>query len=455
MLECEYLVIGGGETGLTVAKELARYGKKTILIEEKKLGGGFVHVRDVPKTALMRESIQYFSALGTWSDDLITLKKLQEKRENIQKEIQKEIQKQEVFSENQLKQHPQITYIQGKVEIVSKTLVEVNSATERHLINFSQCVIAVGKEHLAKPELLGIENISFLYEDTIFHLPEIPQSLGIIGITPESLEVANIYSNLGVEVHIYQSKNTPELQQLLDNSAINYVYKKLFEKRVSIHPKIIIQRVAQAEQRIELIDEENNVHTVSHVFIPLKREFSEESIRGLERVGISYTKKGIQTDQYGTTKSPHFSALGECNSRTNNGNKHALIHRFLEKNLGKTEFSLPGKSSFLAIPYSVEPNAIKSAIQTIHSQNPVCTILLPETEAIGKFGPIAKTRSFYDPVTDSFIKIVYKKSSGELLGITLAGWYCNQLKAMCVYAAEQNINVRDLINYLKTYIAIQ
>jgi len=469
MLECEYLVIGGGESGLMVAKELARYGKKTIIVEEKKLGGNYVHSYDLPKEVLLSQSIQYYSALNFLdknndrnddkkNDDKnnLLLDNLKEKRSQIQQNILQEVAKEEANCLHNLQKISNITHLQGKVEIVSKTLAEVNSITERHLINFSHCVITVGKDIPVKPNIQGIETIPFIYENTIFLLPEVPQSLGIVGITPKTLEVAHIYANLGVSVQIFEVNQTNNLQKYLDNSAINYTYKKLFEKNVVIHPKTVIQSVQMDENRnIQLTDSVDQKRTVSHVFIPLQHEFSEHVLPGLNRVGIDFSSKGIKTDTWGQTKNSNFSALGECNSRTRSGNKHAIIHRFLEKHLGKTEFSLPGKFGLPIISSSPEPSAIETPVHNVRSQMPVSTIGLSENEAIGQYGPVAKTRSYYNQVTDSFIKVIYKKNSGEILGISLGGVYQLNLEALCVYFMENKVGVRDSIHFLKTYFAIQ
>jgi len=456
MLECEYLVIGGGESGVMTARELARYGKKTILIEEKNLGGTFVHTDDVPKKVLMKESIAWHNASQFFAKKSSEYKKLLGKRKDIQSRISTAITSHEQYFHSSIQSMKGITLIQGKVEIVSKTLVEVNSETERHLIHFSHCVMCSGKDSPIKPNIPGIENISFFYQDTAFTLPEIPDKIGIIGITPHTLEVAHMYANLGITVEMYAHASTTALQTQLDNSAVNYTYKKLFEKGVSIQPKISIESVRMnKDDQVELVDTTKKSHAVSHVYIPLKHSFSEASLPGLARAGIDFSAKGIKTDPYGQTKVPAFSALGECNSRTRPGNKYALIHCFLEKHLGKTDFVLPGKMGLPLLASTPHPTPIATSITSIQSQHSVCTIGLTETEAIGQYGPIAKTRSYYNSIDDSFVKITYKKNSGEIVGLSLGGVYSTQLEAYCVSAVENKTSVRSVVNYLKTYLALQ
>jgi glutathione reductase (NADPH) len=52
----DYIIIGGGSGGIASARQAAKYGKKILVIEHKKLGGTCVNAGCVPKKIMFMGS---------------------------------------------------------------------------------------------------------------------------------------------------------------------------------------------------------------------------------------------------------------------------------------------------------------------------------------------------------------------------------------------------------------
>jgi len=177
MIQCQYLIIGSGQTGLMAAKKLAGLGKSVILVEQTILGGTYIHNYEIPKQIITKEAEEFATSLKSFKDNPATFSVLIKNRQKLTAKIAAGIQSKFVNLREMLKSMPSLTLIKGQANFVSKSLVEINSETERHLVNFDQCIVAVGKNQLIKPNLAGLDSIPFLYQHNVYLLQEIPSKL--------------------------------------------------------------------------------------------------------------------------------------------------------------------------------------------------------------------------------------------------------------------------------------
>ena len=87
MLKCKYLIIGSGETGLILAKELSKLKEKVILVEQAELGGSFLQTTDYPKTLLTKESEEFATSLKSLKNHPDTFSVLRKFRQKISDNI--------------------------------------------------------------------------------------------------------------------------------------------------------------------------------------------------------------------------------------------------------------------------------------------------------------------------------------------------------------------------------
>ncbi len=449
MIQCQYLIIGSGQTGLNVAMKLASLGKKVILAEQTILGGTYIHNYETPKQLIQKESADFAISLKAFKDNPTTFSVLIKNRQKITSKISSVIQSKFINLRETLKTTKNLTIIKGQANFVSKSLIEINSEAERHLVNFEQCIIAVGKTQLVKPNIAGLDDIPFLYQHSCYLFQEIPSKLSIIGISKESLEVADVYSNLGVKVCLFEETDGYKQLPKLDRSCLNYLIKKLASKQVEFYFNTKIIKAKNSKTGIELFDNLENSYETSHIYIDLAENFSEETL-GLSKIGVTVSKKGIVTDLSGRTTKKNILALGECNSQSSENTKVAMIHNFLNKEM-KLQNDKKLNSEYLNFINENESKIIKINFESIDCGSPVATLALTENEAVGRYGPSVKTKTLTLNEMEGFAKIVYKDLTGEILGVSLCGEFCIKYQTYFASQFTKGFNMRQFLDFFSGF----
>lgn len=447
MLDCEYLIIGGGQTGLTVASDLAEKGSKIILVDQNKIGGSYIFTHEIPKALLREHATNFSKSLGIFKNHPTTFQVLLGYRQKIGKQIAKAVYAKHKDWEKYFAKHKNVQIITGTAEFLSKSLAEVNSTTERHLINFKNCIIATGQDQLVKPTITGLENVDFLYKDNCFLFEyAIPSQIGLVGLTEETLEVAGIYADLGIKVDIVDKR--PDLASAfpeIDKSIINFYFKRLFAKQVDLHFGFEVKEVKNNKKgEVVLKSTTGQTQSFAQVYIPLRESFSGKGL-AISKVGIKSTKTGIITDAFGKTTQSHIYALGECSNKSNRNTKQFMIQEYLqlqEKKLSLTKIILQ------------KPTSLDVDFFYVLGQDSIFSIGLGQEKATDLYGNSVKRLLILSPEGEGFAKIIYRDSTGKVLGVSLAGDICDQVKVYLLDAFVRGKNYKEIATQIKIYLNI-
>jgi len=451
MLDCNYLVVGAGQTGLVIAQELAGLGKKVILVEQGEIGGSYLFSYDIPKLLLQKEAKQFNSTLKVFKDHPDTFTVLRKFRQKINSRILSDVKKKQKQNELKLEKLENLKIVYGSAEFSSKSLAEVNSETERHLVSFEKCILATGNNTILKPSITGIDKVKFLHKHNAYLFDEIPSQIGIIGVTVENLELADIYSSLGVKVQIFEELESARSLKKIDRSGLNYLLKQLISKQVEFNFKTKITKVTKDKNGIILIDAQKKEHLVSHIFVDVEENFDGESL-GLSKIEISSTKKGINVNSSGLTDQKHIWAFGECASKCTPQNKYSSIYNYTQKLKTQQEEKKRGVKLLAGINFNILPEItpVNLSVIKINTDSPVLSVGFSELEAIARLGShhIRTTVVDHD-LFEGFAKLIVKQSSGQILGITLAGDFCIKLENYMIREFPKNLLYRDFRNFLR------
>src|SRR5262249_20660259 len=72
------------------------------------------------------------------------------------------------------------------------------------MLRFKKAVIATGAR-AAAPPIPGLDEISYLTNETIFSLTELPERFGVIGAGPIGCEMAQTFVRFGSEVYLVEA----------------------------------------------------------------------------------------------------------------------------------------------------------------------------------------------------------------------------------------------------------
>lgn len=446
MLDCEYLVIGAGQTGLTVAAGLAEKNKKVILVDQNKIGGSYIFTNETPKNLLREQATNFAKSLEVFKDHPTTFQVLLDHRQKIGKQIAKSVHARHTSWEKYFNGFKDVRLVIGTAEFLSKTLVEVNSETERHLINFKYCVIAIGQDQLVKPPIKGLEEVDFLYKDSCFLFEHIPSQIGLLGLNEETLEIAALYADLGIKVDIVDKhKNLAAAFDGVDKSIINYLLKKLFDKQVDLHFGFDTKEIKQSKKgEITLKNEEGKTKSFAQIYLPLKESFSGKNL-AISKIGIKSTKHGIATDNFGRTSHSHIYALGECSNKSNRNSKPFMIQEYL---------SPQSKGVDLSKLISQKSLGLDSNFFYVLAQDPIFAIGLSEEKAVHVHGNSAKKEVIKSPQGDGFAKIVYRDVTGKMLGASLAGDVCREVRVFLIDSFQKGRGYQEVANQIRIMLSL-
>jgi pyruvate/2-oxoglutarate dehydrogenase complex dihydrolipoamide dehydrogenase (E3) component len=450
MLDCKYLIIGSGESGLMLAKNLAKLGK-ILLVEESEIGGSYINSLECPKHLLSIKSENFISSLKLFKNYPETFSILTKYRQKLNTEITDKIKEKRQEMINDLQKNSNIKIIKGRAEFVSKTLVEINSQEERHLASFEQVLLAVGKNVMQKPNIEGAENIEFLFRHNAFLVEKIPSKIALIGCTKETLEVASIFSGIGVKVEIFEKKPVKKVLPKLDKSLFNYLIKSLSPRNVSFLFETEIIKLEKNKKLIILTDHTQKIHTVSDIYFEIKESFGSDLL-GLNKIDLKWVKEGIVCNQWGKTIHNHIWAFGECSSSCKDNNKYFAIQNFIQKQFLESQNKKSLPINFLNSYFNEnEISPINFGIIKINSFRLVINIGLSEQSSQAVYGNQINSEIITNPILEGFLKIIYRENGGQVLGFVLAGDFCNLLENYAILSLKKNANYKQVKFFLESY----
>jgi pyruvate/2-oxoglutarate dehydrogenase complex dihydrolipoamide dehydrogenase (E3) component len=194
------VVIGAGTAGLVCAAGAAGLGAKVALIERHLMGGDCLNVGCVPSKALIRAAraaaaVRDAGAFGVHVPEGVTIDfgRAMERMRRLRTSIAPH------DSARRFRDLGIDVFI-GEGRFVDAHTVEV--AGER--LAFKKAVIATGAR-AAAPPIQGLEEISYLTNETVFSLTELPRRMAAIGAGPIGCEMAQSFARFGSEVFLLET----------------------------------------------------------------------------------------------------------------------------------------------------------------------------------------------------------------------------------------------------------
>jgi pyruvate/2-oxoglutarate dehydrogenase complex dihydrolipoamide dehydrogenase (E3) component len=440
MLGCKFLVIGSGETGLQLSKELSQLGENVLLVEQDSFGGSYLHNMDIPRFWLEHESKKFQPALDIFRDFPKTYQTLLEYRHSLKQTIQEKITATYQYFLKDYHNTPNLRIIAGRASFYSQNLVEVSNGINSEYITFEHVILAIGKNTLIRPNLIPTRKFRFLHQYNVFQLHRVPATLAIVGFTPFNVEIADIYSSLGVAVEIFEKRSLQELMPSLNDLSEDYLLKFLSNRQVACHFETEILNLTQNDKTN--ITSSKGLQRFDGLFMYVKEEFVDLGL-GLERVGINFDRKGIHTDIRSRTTLQNVWALGNCNSRTTKQNKHLQITDFLFKVRHRnSQIKLWDMSGFLKTNQIQKPFALGFNIA-----KPIYILGLGEQAALDMYKPDFDTEIIQKINREGFVSVFFRPSNGQILGCTLVG-EMTEYRHYINLAMSNNNNALEVIRYI-------
>jgi pyruvate/2-oxoglutarate dehydrogenase complex dihydrolipoamide dehydrogenase (E3) component len=429
-------VIGAGSGGLSVAAAAAAFGVPVVLIEKAEMGGDCLNTGCVPSkallaaarhAALMRDGERFgVKAQGVNVD----FRKVQQHVRDVIAAIAP-VDSEERFT------GLGVRVIRAAASFKDKRTVVAGDVE----IRARRFVVATGST-AAVPPIPGLDGVSYLTNETVFDLTELPGHLLVIGGGPIGLELAQAFRRLGSDVTVLEAaqplaKDEPECAAVVLDS--------LVRDGVTICAGVTVARVARQGGNIAVtISADGKDETIkgSHLLVATGRKATLEGL-GLDAAGIRTDRKGIVTDARLRTSNRRVYAVGDVAGRlqfTHAANYYAGIV------IRNALFRLPAKADDAAVPWVTytEPELAQTGLTEAQARARGIKV------RIARWPYHDNDRAQAEGVTHGHIKVVTDRR-GHILGATIVGAQAGELITAWTLAISRRLNIRAMAGIVVPY----
>lgn len=401
----DLFVIGGGSGGVRAARLASQGGAKVALAEESRFGGTCVIRGCVPKKLMVYASSyrEHFEdakgfgwTVGETSFDWNAMRKARDA----------EIDRLEGIYEKNALQGNGVETFRARATILGPNrigLIGGQEFTAKHIL------IATG----GRPRMLKVEGMSLgIVSDDIFHLPELPERLTIVGAGYIACEFACIFNGLGSKVTLVN--RSPNILSGFDKDVQEMVAEEMQKKGIDLMlgtvPAALTDLGGKGKR---LICDQGKTIDGDAILMAVGRVANTTGL-GLENVGIELGKREeIPVDEYSKTAADTIYAVGDVTERA------TLTPVAIREGAAFVE------TVFGGTPTKPDHDLIPTAVFT---QPEIGTVGMTEAEARdgheieiyrATFKPMVHTLSGRDEKV--LMKIIVDKATRKILGVHIVG----------------------------------
>lgn len=401
------VIIGAGPAGLIAAIGAAGVGASVALIEADRMGGDCLNVGCVPSKALL----SHLDAAETADFDAAFA---------FARQIRSEIAPHDsVARYTELG----VDVFLGEAQFKSANSVAVGETT----LHGRRFLIATGARPVLPP-IPGLTAAEPLTNESLFDLTVQPQRLGILGAGVIGCEMAQVFAQLGTEVHLFEMAN--EVLPLEDPEAGAAVRRSLADKGVNMHLGCAVEEIVP-EGELHSVRTADAQVAVDKILVALGRRPNTDALQ-LDQAGVQVDGQGfVVTDTRLRASNKRVYAAGDCASRaqfTHNADAQARV-------VVQNALFLPTATiEAHVVPHSVYTTPEVGAVGQSESQLRAAGVDFDVYKVA--FSELDRGRVQGDQT--GFAKVFTAKGSDRILGACIVGKDAGeQLAGICLLMSNQ------------------
>ncbi|MFD1420527.1 dihydrolipoyl dehydrogenase family protein [Lactiplantibacillus songbeiensis] len=296
--QVDVIVIGGGPAGTAMASGLKAQGKSVLIVENDLWGGTCPNRGCDPKKILLsaveaRRHAQNLAGHGLTGVPTIDWPALMATKRGYTDQIPS-------GTLNGLKAQ-KIDTLHGQAYFRADGELTVDG----EVVNATDYVIATGQ----RPSILPITGHEYFATSTDFlDLDTMPSRVTFVGGGYVGFELATIARSAGAEVHLIHHNQRP--LKAFDPALVKALMQNLTQQGVTFDLDVDLNKIMQQADGLHLTDDHGFDLTTDLVVCSAGRVPNADHL-GLENVGVSYNRHGVQVNDHLQTANPHIYAIGD------------------------------------------------------------------------------------------------------------------------------------------------
>ena len=422
----DIIIIGAGPGGYETAADAAAHGLNVAIVERDQMGGTCLNRGCIPTKALCRnaEVINLMREAEVWGmktgELAFDYAPVFERKEAVVKQLREGVE--------MLMGAPGITAIKGEAILKDANTVVVNGEE----YSAKNIIIATG----SVPRGLPIEGADLaMTSDDILAMETLPKSLCIVGGGVIGMEFAAVFSTFGVEVTVIEY--CKEILPPFDKDVAKRLKTVLSKRGIKIITSAAVNGITKGEDgytvSYELKGKPQSV-TCEKVLMSVGRQ--PVLPQGLDAVGVTVGRRGIEVDDNMMTNVPGVYAIGDVNGRMMLAHAaSAQGQRALHAILGKAD--------------DIKLDIVPSAVFTVPE---LAMVGLTEEQCAERGMDVTVKKSFFRSngkavamnETDGLLKMIVDNATRQIVGCHICGAHAADLIQEVVTAMNAGATV-DLL----------
>lgn len=429
-MDYDVIILGGGPGGYVAAERTAARGHKTLLIEERELGGVCLNEGCIPTKTLLNSAKLYAHGLEagqfgvSFENPRFDLSAAMKWKEKVVTTLVKGVA-------YQMKRHG-VTVVQGRGRLVDRNTIEAGGTryVGRNII------IATGSSSLIPP-IPGADGPKVMTSREVLQIEQMPERVAVIGGGVIGIEFASFFSSFGTKVHVIEMLD--EILPTMDGELSKLMRREMGKGTnggVDFHLGSRVVSIDGGTVTYEKDGERNSLEA-DIVLMSVGRKPNVEN-NGFEAVGLDYTSKGIAVNEQMRTNLPGVYAVGDVTGKSLLAHSASRMGEVAAADLSGDD----DRMRYHAIPW------------VVYSLPEIAGVGLSEAEAEAK-GIEVTSASLPMRVSGRFLaengskaggicKVVTAADTGVLLGVHLLGGAVSEIIYGASAMIEAELRVKDI-----------
>ncbi|WP_069265015.1 dihydrolipoyl dehydrogenase family protein [Paraburkholderia nodosa] len=402
----DYLFLGGGKGGKSLAMDLARKGKRVALIERGMIGGSCINVACIPSKTLIQNArnMQVWRSMAAEPD-------LRADMTHVHANVHAVVDGMVGINRRAFEQSGlQLVLGTGRFVAPRRILVRLNDGTEQ-LFSGDEVYINTGTVAVI-PDIPGLRDSRPMTHIEALNLESLPEHLIVLGGGYIGLEMAQAFRRLGSQVTLVH--NMPRVAMREDEDVSLEIQSAFEEAGIRLSLATTVTRIdGVSGKKVTVEFDDGGSIEGSHLLVAAGRQPVTNDL-GLDLAGVDLDERGyIKVDDKLATTAANTWAIGEVAGSPMFTHASFDDYRVLKARI-------EGRSSSTAsriVPYALftEPELGRVGINESDAK------ALGITVRVARLPMMAVPRARTNGTTRGFMKALVAPDSGRILGFTMVG----------------------------------